>query len=52
MNYVTDLHGDLIFDGFEPMAAAPWHHDEHDVSLSSVHTQEIVPVVALAIDPE
>ena len=22
LNYTTDIHGDLIFDGFEPMAAA------------------------------
>ena len=35
LNYVADIRGDLIFDGFEPMTAAPCHHDEHDLNLSS-----------------
>ena len=52
LNYVADIRGDLIFDGFEPMATAPCHHDEHDLNLSSDHIQEIVPVTALALDPE
>ena len=52
LNYVADIRGDLIFDGFEPTAAAPCHHDEHDANLSSVHTQEIAPVAARALDPE
>ena len=42
----------MIFDGFEPMAAAPCHHDEHDLNLSSDRAQEIAPVTALALDPE
>ena len=25
LNYVADIRGDLIFDGFEPMTAAPCH---------------------------
>ena len=37
LNYVADIRGDLIFDGFEPMAAAPCHHDEHEQKLSSDH---------------
>ena len=49
---MADIRGDLIFDGFEPMTAAPYHHDEHDVNLSSDHTQELAPVTALALDPE
>ena len=52
MNYVADIRGDLIFDGFEPMAAAPCHRDEHDLNLSSDHTQEIAHVTTLALDPE
>ena len=52
LNYVVDIRGDLTFDGFETTAAAPSHHDEHDVNLSSDHTQEIGPVTALALDPE
>ena len=38
LNYIMDIHGDLIFDGSETTAAAPCHHDEHDVNLSLVHT--------------
>ena len=52
LNYVTDIRGDLIFDGFETLAAAPCHRDEHDLNLSSDHTHEIVHVTALALDPE
>ena len=52
LNYVADIRGDLIFDGFEPMVAAPCRHDEHDLNLSSDCVQEIAPVTALALDPE
>ena len=52
LNYTADIRGDSIFDGFEPITAVPHHHDEHDVNLSSVHTQEIAPVAALALDPK
>ena len=52
MNYVPDIRGDLIFDRFEPTAAAPCHRDEHDLNLSSDHTQEIAPASAPALDPE
>ena len=38
LNYMADIRGDLIFDGFETTPAAPCHHDEHDVNLSSDHT--------------
>ena len=34
------------------MVAAPCHHDEHDLNLSSDRAQEIAPVTALAIDTE
>ena len=34
LNYTADIRGDLIFDGFEPMAAAPYHHNELDLNLS------------------
>ena len=52
LNYVADIRGDLIFDGFGTAAVAPRRHDEHDLNLSSDHTQEITPVTALALDPE
>ena len=52
LNYVVDIRGDLIFDGFETTTAVPRHYDEHDLNLSSDHTREIEPETALALDPE
>ena len=37
LNYIADIRGDLIFDGFETTAIAPRHHDEHDLNLSLGH---------------
>ena len=51
LNYTTDIRGDLIFDGFEPMTGAPYSHDEHDLDLPSDGVQEITPAAALALDP-
>ena len=34
LNYMADLRGDLIFDGFEPQPSAPHCHDGHDLALS------------------
>ena len=42
LNYTADIHGDLIFDGFEPMSGAPHSHDEHDLALPSDSVREIV----------
>ena len=33
--YTADIHGDLIFDGFEPMSGVPHSRDKHDVTLPS-----------------
>ena len=49
---MADIHGDLIFDGFEPMTAVLGHHNEHDLDVSSGPTQELAPVTALALEPE
>ena len=35
LNYATDIRGDLIFDGFEPLPSAPHGHHEHDLALPS-----------------
>ena len=51
LNYTADIRGDLIFDVFEPMTAAPCSHDEDDLNLSSDHGEEIAPVTTLALDP-
>ena len=34
------------------MTAAPRRHDEHDLNVSSDYVREIVPITALALDPE
>ena len=52
LNYVADIRGDLIFDGFETAATAPLRPDEHGLNLSSGRIQEIAPVEALALNPE
>ena len=33
LNYMADIRGDLIFDGFEPLLSVPRCHDEHDLAL-------------------
>ena len=40
LNYVADIRGDLIFNGFETAAIAPPPSEEHDLNLSSDHIQE------------
>ena len=35
LNYVVDVHGDLIFDGSETAATAPRRPYEHGLNLSS-----------------
>ena len=52
MNYVADIHGDLIFNGFETAVIAPPRSDEHDLNLSSDQILETVPVTATTLDPE
>ena len=37
LNYVVDIRGDLIFNGFETAAIAPPRPDEHYLKLSSDH---------------
>ncbi len=40
LNYTTDIHGDLIFDGFEPQPSVPYYHDGHDLALQPDSTLE------------
>ena len=35
LNYTTDIRGDLIFDGFEPLPCVSRGHDEYDLALPS-----------------
>ena len=52
MNHIADIHGDLIFDGFETAATAPLRPDKHGLNLPSGRIQEIAPVTTLALDLE
>ena len=52
LNYTTNIRGDLIFDGFEPMTGMPNSHDEHDLDLLSDGAQEITPAAAPTFNPE
>ena len=52
LNYVADIRGDLISDGFETAAIAPPRPDEHDLYLLSEYIQEEDPVAATASEPK
>ena len=52
LNYVMDIRGDLIFNGFETAAIAPPRFDKHDLNLSPDHIQRMVPTAATALEPE
>ena len=52
MNYTTDIRGDLIFNGFEPMSDAPHSRDEHDVTLPLDNVWEIASATTPAFNPE
>ena len=52
LNYTADIHGDLIFDGFEPTPGAPNGHGGHDLDLPSDSIREIAPALAPGINPE
>ena len=52
LNYTTDIRGDLIFDGFEPMLGAPHDHDEHDLALPSESVREITHATTPVFNPE
>ena len=52
LNYTTDIRGDLIFDGFEPMSGASNNHDGHDLTLPSDSVREITPATTPALNPE
>ena len=52
LNYTADIHGDLIFDGFEPLPSVPHGHDEHDLALPSDSVQEITPATTPTLNSE
>ena len=52
MNYTADIHGDSIFNGFEPVPGAPNSHDEHGLDLLSDNARNIIPAIAPDLNPE
>ena len=51
LNYMDDIRGDLIFNGFGPTSGAPNSHDEHDLNLLSDSIRDIAPVAAPDLNP-
>ena len=52
LNYMADLRGDLIFDGFEPQPSAPHCHVGHDLALPPNSALEAAHVSALTPSSE
>ena len=52
LNYMANIHGDLIFNGFGPAPGAPDNHDEHDLDLLLDNARDITPAVAPDLNPE
>ena len=50
LNYTADIHGDLIFDRFEPLPSAPHCHDEHDLALPPNSAFEAAPASASTLN--
>ena len=51
LTYTANIHGDLIYVGFEPAPGAPDSHDEHGLDLLSDIVRDIIPEVALDLNP-
>ena len=52
LNYMADIRGDLVFDGFGPMPGTQDNHDEHGLDLLSDNARDITPIVAPDLNPE
>ena len=52
LNYVVDIRGELVFDGFLASASAPRLHEGRPSDTPSDPAQESTLVPALALDPE
>ena len=46
LNYMADIRGDLIFNGFRPALGVPNSHDEHDLNLLPDNIRDITPTAA------
>ena len=52
LNYVADIPGDLIFNGFETTTVASPCAEEHDLNLLSDYVQKTDPVATTASEPK
>ena len=52
LNYMADIRGDLILDGFEPLPSVPHCHDEHDLALPPNSALVAAHESASVISPE
>src|SRR3954467_625035 len=52
LNYTADIHGDLIFDGFEPQPSTPHYLEGHDIALPPNSVLEAAYAPAPILDPE
>ena len=52
LNYMADIRGDLIFDGFGPVPGAPDSHDGHGLDLLSDNARNVIPAIASDLNPE
>ena len=52
LNYTADVHGDFIFDGFEPRPCEPRGNDGYDLALPSDRIQEAAPASAPILNSE
>ena len=52
LNYMADIRGDLIFDGFEPRPSMPHCHDGHDLALPPDSAQSAAQVSAPTLSSE
>ena len=52
LNYTADIHGDLIFDGFEPQPSVPHCLDGHDIALLPNSALEAAHASVSTIDSE
>ena len=51
LNYMVDIRGYLIIDGFEPAPGAPDSHSENGLDLLSDSARDIIPEAALDLNP-
>ena len=52
LNFTADIHGDLIFNGFEPQPSAPHCHDGHYLALPPDSALEAAQVSAPNLSSE